>query len=79
MSIRAEKCQIHLKQKQFSNERFLKQTLLRPSTGLSGKLKTSSKRHLESLHMQRNAQPEKSIVNYQPARKLDMMRRTQVT
>ena len=49
MSIRAEKCQIHLKQKQFSNERFLKQTLLRPSTGLSGKLKTSSNRHLESL------------------------------
>ena len=29
MSIRAEKCQLHQKQKQFSDERLWKQTLLR--------------------------------------------------
>ena len=29
MSIRAEKCQLHPKQKQFSDERFWKQTLFR--------------------------------------------------
>ena len=52
----------------------------RPSTGLLGifKLKTSGKRHLESLPHATKCTTRKAIMNSQPARKVDLMRRTPV-